>query len=169
MGKGQLISKWFFGVIDFLQRTNKRIRLFTMTPQVDLFSFVFWRKLATPKTILKLTNLQQKVKLPTLMTLATRWGIFLYNKNIGSFQHSKLGVPCLCVMKWAWQLSNPSCCYNQSLYHVTNFSQRGFICEDSTKNSVIIPEAFLHIKKIFPIVQSFELSIWDSICIIKKM
>ena len=23
IGKGQLISKWFFGVIDFLQKTNK--------------------------------------------------------------------------------------------------------------------------------------------------
>ena len=26
--KGQLILKWFFGVIDFLQKTNKRIRLY---------------------------------------------------------------------------------------------------------------------------------------------
>ena len=26
--KGQLISKWFFGVIDFLQKTNERIRLY---------------------------------------------------------------------------------------------------------------------------------------------
>ena len=49
MGKGQLISKWFFGVIDFLQRTNKRIRLFTMTPQVDLFSFVFLEEIGDPQ------------------------------------------------------------------------------------------------------------------------
>ena len=26
--KGQLISKWFFGVIDFFQKTNERIRLY---------------------------------------------------------------------------------------------------------------------------------------------
>ena len=26
--KGQLILKWFFGVIDFLQKTNERIRLY---------------------------------------------------------------------------------------------------------------------------------------------
>ena len=26
--KGQLISKWFFGVIDFRQKTNKRIRFY---------------------------------------------------------------------------------------------------------------------------------------------
>ncbi len=25
--KGQLISKWFFGVLDFLQKTNEQIRL----------------------------------------------------------------------------------------------------------------------------------------------
>ena len=29
--KGQLISKWFFGVIDFLQKMNEQIRLTTMT------------------------------------------------------------------------------------------------------------------------------------------
>ena len=26
--KGQLISKWFFGVIDFLQKTNESIQLY---------------------------------------------------------------------------------------------------------------------------------------------
>ena len=26
--KGQLISKWFFGVIDYLQKTNEQIRLY---------------------------------------------------------------------------------------------------------------------------------------------
>ena len=28
MTKGHLISKWFFGVIDFLQETNEQIRLY---------------------------------------------------------------------------------------------------------------------------------------------
>ena len=28
MIKGQIISKWFFGVFDFLQKTNERIRLY---------------------------------------------------------------------------------------------------------------------------------------------
>ena len=26
--KGQIISRWFFGVFDFLQKTNERIRLY---------------------------------------------------------------------------------------------------------------------------------------------
>ena len=47
--KGQLILKWFWGVIDFLQKTNERIQLIAMITQVDLFSFVFWRKSTTPK------------------------------------------------------------------------------------------------------------------------
>jgi hypothetical protein len=36
ISKGQLISKWFFGVIDFLQKMNERIRLYyydTSTPK----------------------------------------------------------------------------------------------------------------------------------------
>ena len=47
--KGQLISKWFFGSsISSKKRTNK-FDSTTMMPQVDLFLFVFWRKLITPK------------------------------------------------------------------------------------------------------------------------
>ena len=33
----------------FLQRTNEQFYFTTMKPQVDLFSFVFLRKLKTPK------------------------------------------------------------------------------------------------------------------------
>jgi hypothetical protein len=47
--KGQLISKWFLGSsISSKKRTNE-FNFTTMIPQVDLFSFVFWRKLTTPK------------------------------------------------------------------------------------------------------------------------
>ena len=73
---GQIILKWFFEVIDFLQKTNEQIRLYyydtsgrlvfvrfleetednkktfdftTMISQVDLFSSVFWRQLKTTK------------------------------------------------------------------------------------------------------------------------
>ena len=47
--KGQLISKWFLGSsISSKKRTNK-FDFTTMIPQVDLFSFVFWRKSMTPK------------------------------------------------------------------------------------------------------------------------
>ena len=31
IGKGQLISKWFFGVIDFLQKRTKTIRILVKT------------------------------------------------------------------------------------------------------------------------------------------
>ena len=34
--KGRLISKWFFGVIDFLQKTNDRIRLYYYDTSVRL-------------------------------------------------------------------------------------------------------------------------------------
>ena len=47
--KGQLISKCFLGSsISSKKRTNK-FDFTTMIPQVDLFSFVFWKKLKTPK------------------------------------------------------------------------------------------------------------------------
>ena len=47
--KGQKNSKWFFQVdVSSKKRTNK-FDFTTMKPQVDLFSFVFWKKLMTPK------------------------------------------------------------------------------------------------------------------------
>ena len=33
----------------FSQKTNKKFDFTTMIPKVDLFSFVFWEKLKTPK------------------------------------------------------------------------------------------------------------------------
>ena len=51
LAKGQLISKCFFGVIDFLQKTNERIRLTTMITQVDLFLFVFGGNRRPQKTL----------------------------------------------------------------------------------------------------------------------
>ena len=48
--KGQLISKWFLGLsISSKKRKNERIWLYYYDTQVDLFSFVFWRKSTTPK------------------------------------------------------------------------------------------------------------------------
>jgi len=47
--KGQLISK---GVLMSAISSKKRTKEFdftTMIPQIDLFSFVFWRKSKTPK------------------------------------------------------------------------------------------------------------------------
>ena len=47
--KGHLISKWFFASsISSKKRTNK-FDFTTMIPQVDIFSFVFWRKSTIPK------------------------------------------------------------------------------------------------------------------------
>ena len=47
--KGQLISKWFFGSSISSKKRTSKFDFATMKPQVDLFSFVFWRKLKTPK------------------------------------------------------------------------------------------------------------------------
>ena len=41
--KGQLISKRLFGI------RTKKFDLTTVIPHVDLFSFVFWKNLKTPK------------------------------------------------------------------------------------------------------------------------
>ena len=47
--KGQKKSKWYFQVeVSSKKRTNV-FYFTTMKPQVDLFLFVFWRKLKTPK------------------------------------------------------------------------------------------------------------------------
>ena len=52
--KGQLISKWFLGSsISSKKRTNK-FDFTTMIPQVDLFSFVFWRKSTTSKNLFEI-------------------------------------------------------------------------------------------------------------------
>ena len=47
--KGQTKSKWFFQAdVSSKKRTNE-FYFTTMKPQVDLFSFVFWKKLKKPK------------------------------------------------------------------------------------------------------------------------
>ena len=47
--KGQSISKCLFGVFNFFNKTNEKIRVTSMIPQVHLLLFVFWEKLKTPK------------------------------------------------------------------------------------------------------------------------
>ena len=47
--KGQLISKGLFGILDSSKKRTKKFDLATMIPQVDLFSFFFWKNLKTPK------------------------------------------------------------------------------------------------------------------------
>ena len=47
--KGQLISKGLFAILNSSKKRMKQFDLTTMIPQVDLFSFVFWKKLKTPK------------------------------------------------------------------------------------------------------------------------
>ena len=41
----------------FFQKTNKPFDFTTMIPQLDLFLFVFWKKLNPQKTVSKLTDL----------------------------------------------------------------------------------------------------------------
>ena len=50
--KGQLIVKWFFRVIDFLQKTNEQIRLY----YYDTSGSFFGGNRQPKKTILKLTD-----------------------------------------------------------------------------------------------------------------
>ena len=46
--KGQLISKGLFGILNSSKKRTKKFDLITMIPQVDLFSFGFWKNLKTP-------------------------------------------------------------------------------------------------------------------------
>ena len=52
--KGQLISKGRFGILNSPKKRTKKFDFTTMIPQVDLFSFVFWEKLKTPKRHLEI-------------------------------------------------------------------------------------------------------------------
>ena len=47
--KGQIISKGLFGIINSPKKGTKIFDFTTMIPQLDLFFFVFWEKLKTPK------------------------------------------------------------------------------------------------------------------------
>ena len=47
--KGQLISKRFFGVTDFLQKTNERIRLYYFDTSVRLVFVRFLEEIDDPK------------------------------------------------------------------------------------------------------------------------
>ena len=47
--KGQMISKGFLVASISSKKQTKEFDFTTMIPQVDLFSFVFWRKSKTPK------------------------------------------------------------------------------------------------------------------------
>ena len=52
--KGQLISKGLFGILNSSKKQTKKIDLTTMIPQGDLFLFVFWEILKTPKRYLEI-------------------------------------------------------------------------------------------------------------------
>ena len=54
IAKGQLISKGLFGILNSPKKRTKKFDFTTMIPQVDLFSFVFWEKLKTPKRHFKI-------------------------------------------------------------------------------------------------------------------
>ena len=47
--KGQIISKANYGILISSKKRTNKFDFTTMIPHVDLFSFVFWRKLKTPK------------------------------------------------------------------------------------------------------------------------
>ena len=52
--KGQLIMKWFIFSSITSKKWTSEFDFTTMMPQVDLFSFVFWRKSTTPKNHFKI-------------------------------------------------------------------------------------------------------------------
>ena len=47
--KGQVISKSIFVIFNSPKKQPKKFDFTTMAPQVELFSFVFWRRFKTPK------------------------------------------------------------------------------------------------------------------------
>ena len=47
--KGQTKSKWFFQADDPSKKQTNEFDFTIKIPQVDLFSFIFWKKLKTPK------------------------------------------------------------------------------------------------------------------------
>ena len=49
--KGQIISKANYGILNSSKKRTIKFYFTSMIPQVDLFSFVFWRKLKTPKRL----------------------------------------------------------------------------------------------------------------------
>ena len=49
VSKGKFISKWFFGVIDFLQKTNERIRLYYYDTSGRLVFVRFLEEIDDPK------------------------------------------------------------------------------------------------------------------------
>ena len=49
LNKGQNKSKWFFQAYFSSKKRTNEFYFTTMKPQADLFSFVYWRKLKTPK------------------------------------------------------------------------------------------------------------------------
>ena len=55
--KGQIISKANYGILNSSKKQTNKFDFTAMIPEVDLFSFVFWRKLKTPKRYFELTDL----------------------------------------------------------------------------------------------------------------
>ena len=55
--KGQLISKGLFGILNSPKKRTKKFSFTTIAPQVDLFSFLVWKKLNSPKGFSKFTDL----------------------------------------------------------------------------------------------------------------
>ena len=49
IGKSQLISKGLFSILNFSKKRTKKFDLPIMIPQIDVFLFVFWKNLKTPK------------------------------------------------------------------------------------------------------------------------
>ena len=47
--KGQLISKGLIGILNSSKKRTNKLDSTTMVPQIDWFSFVFWKNLKTPK------------------------------------------------------------------------------------------------------------------------
>ena len=120
--KGQIISKWFLVSSISSKKRTKEFDFTTMTPQVDLFSFVFWRKSKTPKNLSEIIwplieqNMADSLKL-ILLYLYLFWVTLLqvpacnevldgvFNKDLF------LGMPC-CLMACSFcSIMVALCCF----------------------------------------------------------
>ena len=54
LSKGQTKSKWFFQADVSSKKWTNEFNFTTMIPQVDLFSFVYWKKSKTPENHLEI-------------------------------------------------------------------------------------------------------------------
>ena len=118
--KGQTKSKWFFQTdVSSKNRTNE-FDFTTMILQVDLFSFVFWKKLKTPKRHFEINRPLEKKKIlffkrPIQLKVVWSYDDLLWFVNWFKIAGSKYFWRCVEISsylkkkqrkKWLWPTEN---------------------------------------------------------------